>query len=89
MGMRQLVVAAVSRTPTRETLHVVEGIGIVAHPRSSHRQATRRHRAPSTRRGHLARRKPDHLMTHVAMWEDDATWGLMVTDEEYLAATHA
>lgn len=77
MGMRQLVVAAVSRTPTRQTLHVAEGIGIVAHPRSSHRQGPGDtvHTPPGEEnwRGAI----PDHLMTHLAMWEeDDATWAL-------------
>jgi len=71
-----------------QTLHVTEGIGIVA---------TRDqvivmgpgdtvHTPPGEEHWHGA--APDRFMSHLAMWEDDdATWGDHVTDEEYAAAT--
>ena len=71
-----------------QTLHVTEGIGIVA---TRDRVIIMRpgdtvHTPPGEEHWHGA--LPDHFMAHLAMWEDDdATWGDHVTDDEYASAT--
>lgn len=70
-----------------QTLHVTEGIGIVA----TRQQVIVMRRGDSvwTPPGeeHWHGALPDRFMTHLAMWEDDdATWGDLVTDDEYQAA---
>ena len=73
-----------------QTLHVTEGIGVVA---TRDRVIVMRpgdtvHTPPGEEHWHGA--LPDHFMTHLAMWEDDdATWGEHVTDDEYAAATRS
>jgi quercetin dioxygenase-like cupin family protein len=71
-----------------QTLHVTEGIGIVAtrdqvivmHPGDTV------HTPPGEEHWHGA--LPDRFMTHLGMWEDDdATWGEHVTDDDYARAT--
>lgn len=70
-----------------QTLHVTEGIGIVA---TAERVIIIRpgdtvHTPPGEEHWHGA--LPDRFMTHLAMWEDDdATWGAQVTDQEYADA---
>ena len=70
-----------------QTLHVTEGVGIVAtrdqiivmHPGDTVQTP------PGEEHWHGA--VADQFMTHLAMWEDDdATWGDQVTAEEYEAA---
>ena len=70
-----------------QTLHVTEGVGIVAtrdqiivmHPGDTVQTP------PGEEHWHGA--VVDQFMTHLAMWEDDdATWGDQVTAEEYEAA---
>ena len=70
-----------------QTLHVTEGLGVVAtrdkvivmHPGDT--VVT----PPGEEHWHGAVR--DRFMSHLAMWEGDATtWGDHVTDEEYAAA---
>jgi quercetin dioxygenase-like cupin family protein len=70
-----------------QTLHVTDGIGIVA----THdtviimRPGDTVHTPSGEEHWHGA--LTDQFMTHLAMWEDDdATWGDHVTDEEYAAA---
>ena len=70
-----------------QTLHVTDGIGIVA----THeeviimRPGDTVHTPPGQEHWHGA--LPNHFMTHLAMWEDDdATWGEHVADQEYTAA---
>lgn len=71
-----------------QTLHVTDGHGIVV-TRSEvivMKPGDTVHTPPGEEHWHGA--LPDH-MTHPAMWEDDdATWGDLVTDDEYEAATH-
>ncbi|MCU1641458.1 MAG: hypothetical protein JWN03_1733 [Nocardia sp.] len=68
-----------------QTLHVTEGIGVVA---------TRDGRVIVMRPGDTVWTPPgeehwhgataEHFMTHLALWEgDDVTWGVHVTDKEY------
>ncbi|GAA1796655.1 cupin domain-containing protein [Nocardioides hankookensis] len=70
-----------------QTLHVTEGVGIVA----------TRDQVVVVRPGDTVWTPPgeehwhgavsDRFMSHLAMWEDDdATWGAQVTGEEYAAA---
>jgi quercetin dioxygenase-like cupin family protein len=70
-----------------QTLHVTEGIGIVATRETViiMRPGDSVHTPPGEEHWHGA--PPDHFMSHLAMWEDDdATWGAPVTDGEYAAA---
>jgi quercetin dioxygenase-like cupin family protein len=70
-----------------QTLHVTEGIGIVATRDQViiMRPGDTVHTPPGEEHWHGA--VSDRFMTHLAMWEDDdATWGEHVTDEEYAAA---
>ncbi|TQJ51443.1 cupin domain-containing protein [Phycicoccus sp. SLBN-51] len=73
-----------------QTLHVTEGIGVVA---TRDRVIIMRagdtvHTPPGEEHWHGA--LPEHFMTHLAMWEDDdATWGAHVADDEYVTATAA
>ena len=70
-----------------QTLHVTEGVGIVA---TRDRVIIMRpgdsvHTPPGEEHWHGA--VSDRFMTHLARWEDDdATWGDHVTDEEYETA---
>jgi quercetin dioxygenase-like cupin family protein len=71
-----------------QTLHVTEGIDIVATRDQIiiMRPGDTVHTPPGEEHWHGA--APDRFMSHLAMWEDDdATWGDRVTDEEYAAAT--
>ena len=71
-----------------QTLHVTEGIGVVATRDQViiMRPGDTVHTPPGQEHWHGA--LPDHFMTHQAIWEDDdATWGAHVTDEEYNPAT--
>jgi quercetin dioxygenase-like cupin family protein len=73
-----------------QTLHVTDGIGVVATRNSViiMRAGDTVHTPPGEEHWHGA--LPDHFMSHLAMWEDDdATWGAHVTDDEYVAATSA
>lgn len=71
-----------------QTLHVTDGVGVVV---TRDRVIVMRpgdsvHTPPGEEHWHGA--VPDQFMTHLAMWEgDDATWGDLVTAEEYAAAT--
>jgi len=74
-----------------QTLHVTEGIGIVATrgPEGQQvivmRPGDTVHTPPGEEHWHGA--VSDRFMSHLAMWEDDdATWGAHVTDDEYDAA---
>jgi quercetin dioxygenase-like cupin family protein len=70
-----------------QTLHVTEGIGIVATRDKViiMRPGDTAHTPPEEEHWHGA--LPDRFMSHLAMWEDDdATWGAHVTDDEYAAA---
>ncbi|WP_405137644.1 cupin domain-containing protein [Nocardia sp. NBC_01388] len=71
-----------------QTLHVTEGIGVVA---------TRDGRVIVMRPGDTVWTPPgeehwhgataEHFMTHLALWEgDEVTWGVHVTDKEYADA---
>lgn len=71
-----------------QTLHVTEGLGIVATRDQViiMRPGDTVHTPPGQEHWHGA--LPDHFMTHLAMWEDDdATCGDHVTDTDYDAAT--
>ena len=71
-----------------QTLHVTDGIGVVATRDKViiMRPGDTVHTPPGEEHWHGA--VPDQFMTHLAIWEDDdATWGDLVTDEEYAAAT--
>lgn len=71
-----------------QTLHVTEGIGVVATREQLivMRPGDTVHTPPREEHWHGASHR--HVMTHLSMWEDDnATWGRHVTDEEYSAAT--
>lgn len=71
-----------------QTLHVTEGIGIVATRDRAIliRPGDTVHTPPGEEHWHGA--LPDHFMSHLAIWEDDdAAWGNHVTDDEYGAAT--
>jgi len=71
-----------------QTLHVTEGIGVVATRDTViiMRAGDTVHTPPGEEHWHGA--LPDRFMTHLAMWEnDDATWGAHVTDTEYDHAT--
>lgn len=71
-----------------QTLHVTEGIGVVATRDSViiMRPGDSVHTPPGEEHWHGA--LPNRFMSHLAMWEDDdATWGDHVTDAEYEAAT--
>lgn len=71
-----------------QTLHVTDGIGIVATRDQViiMRAGDTVHTPPGEEHWHGA--LPDRFMAHLAMWEDDdATWGARVTDDEYAAAT--
>lgn len=73
-----------------QTLHVTDGIGVVATRDSviTMRAGDTVHTPPGEEHWHGA--LPDHFMSHLAMWEDDdATWGDHVTEDEYAAATSA
>jgi quercetin dioxygenase-like cupin family protein len=73
-----------------QTLHVTDGIGIVATRDQVIvlRAGDTVHTPPGEEHWHGA--LPARFMAHLAMWEDDdATWGAHVTDEEYAAATSA
>jgi quercetin dioxygenase-like cupin family protein len=73
-----------------QTLHVTEGVGIVATADQViiMRPGDSVWTPPGEEHWHGA--LPDQLMAHLAMWEgDDTTWGRQVTDEEYAAAAHA
>jgi len=70
-----------------QTLSVTEGIGIVATRDTViiMRPGDSVWTPPGEEHWHGA--LPDRFMTHLAMWEgDDATWGELVTDDEYQAA---
>ena len=70
-----------------QTLHVTEGIGIVATRAKVivMRPGDSVWTPPGEEHWHGA--LPDRYMTHLAMWEDDdTTWGNPVTDHEYEAA---
>jgi quercetin dioxygenase-like cupin family protein len=70
-----------------QTLHVTEGVGIVATRDQViiMRAGDTVHTPPDEEHWHGA--LPDRFMVHLAMWEDDdATWGAQVTDEEYTEA---
>jgi quercetin dioxygenase-like cupin family protein len=70
-----------------QTLHVTEGIGIVATRETViiMRPGDTVHTPPGEEHWHGA--LPDHFMAHLAMWEDDdATWGVHVSLDEYEAA---
>jgi quercetin dioxygenase-like cupin family protein len=70
-----------------QTLHVTEGIGLVATRGKVilMRPGDTVHTPPGEEHWHGALR--DHFMTHLAMWEDDdVACGVHVTDEEYDAA---
>lgn len=70
-----------------QTLHVTEGIGLVATRDTVivMRPCDTVFTPPGEEHWHGA--LPDHLMTHLAMWEDDdVSWGDQVTDDEYGAA---
>ena len=75
-----------------QTLHVTEGVGIVAtrDPEGQQHVIVMRtgdtvHTPPGEEHWHGA--VADQFMTHLAMWEDDdATWGDHVTDADYDAA---
>jgi quercetin dioxygenase-like cupin family protein len=67
-----------------QTLHVTEGLGIVATRDEVivMRPGDTVHTPPGEEHWHGA--VADQFMTHLAMWEDDdATWGAHVTDAEY------
>ena len=71
-----------------QTLHVTEGIGIVATRDQViiMRAGDTVYTPPGEEHWHGA--LPDRFMTHLAMWEDDAvTWGDHVTGTEYDAAS--
>jgi quercetin dioxygenase-like cupin family protein len=71
-----------------QTLHVTEGIGVVANRDRVviMRPGDTVHTPPGEEHWHGA--LPEHFMSHLAMWEDDdTTWGDHVTDAEYAAAT--
>jgi quercetin dioxygenase-like cupin family protein len=71
-----------------QTLHVTDGIGVVATRDSViiMRAGDTIHTPPGEEHWHGA--LPDHFMSHLAIWEDDnATWGARVTEDEYAAAT--
>jgi quercetin dioxygenase-like cupin family protein len=70
-----------------QTLHVTEGIGLVATRDTVivMRPGDTVFTPPGEEHWHGA--LPDHFMTHLAMWEDDdVSWGDQVTDDEYGAA---
>ena len=70
-----------------QTLHVVEGAGLVVTRGKVivMRPGDTVHTPPGEEHWHGG--LPEHLMAHLAIWEDDdATWGAHVTDEEYAAA---
>ena len=74
-----------------QTLYVTEGIGLVQSRGgdvTEIRPGDVVHTPPGEWHWHGA--TPDQFMTHIAMWEVDdqggaATWGSLVTDEEYRA----
>jgi quercetin dioxygenase-like cupin family protein len=71
-----------------QTLHVTEGIGVVATRDTAivMRPGDTVHTPPGEEHWHAA--LPDHFMAHLAMWEGTgANWGAHVTDDEYAAAT--
>jgi quercetin dioxygenase-like cupin family protein/transcriptional regulator with XRE-family HTH domain len=73
-----------------QTLHVTEGIGVVATRDEVliMRPGDTVHTPPGEEHWHGA--LPDHFMSHLAIWEDDdATWGDHVTDQEFDRATRA
>jgi quercetin dioxygenase-like cupin family protein len=73
-----------------QTLHVTDGIGIVATRDTViiMRAGDTVHTPPGEEHWHGA--LPDRFMAHLAMWEDDdATWGAQVADQEYAAAASA
>ena len=73
-----------------QTLHVTEGVGVVATRDEViiMRPGDTVHTPPGEKHWHGA--LPDQFMAHLAMWEDDdATWGDHVTDDEYDQATRA
>jgi quercetin dioxygenase-like cupin family protein len=70
-----------------QTLHVTEGIGLVATRDTVivMRPGDTVFTPPGEEHWHGA--LPDHFMTHLAMWEDDdVSWGDQVTEDEYGAA---
>jgi quercetin dioxygenase-like cupin family protein len=75
--------------PGGQTLYVTEGRGLVqarGGPVIEIRHGDVIYTPPGEWHWHGAAR--DHFMTHIAMWEVDdrgnsATWGALVTDEEY------
>lgn len=70
-----------------QTLHVTDGVGIVATRNTVivMRPGDSVWTPPGEEHWHGA--LPDRWMTHLAMWEDDnATWGDLVTDDEYQTA---
>ena len=73
-----------------QTLHVTEGIGVVATRDEViiMRPGDTVHTPPGEEHWHGA--LPDHFMSHLAIWEDDdATWGHHVTDQEFDRAFRA
>jgi len=73
-----------------QTLHVTDGIGIVATRDQViiMRAGDTVHTPPGEQHWHGA--LPESFMAHLAMWEDDdAAWGAHVTDDEYAAAAAA
>jgi quercetin dioxygenase-like cupin family protein len=73
-----------------QTLHVTEGIGIVANRDEViiMRPGDTVHTPPGEEHWHGA--LPDRFMSHLAIWEgDDATWGDHVSDDEYAVAAGA
>jgi quercetin dioxygenase-like cupin family protein len=72
-----------------QTVHVTEGIGLI---QSRGGKIVEIHPGDTVRtpagEWHWHGAAPDHFMTHLAMWEAtadgrEATWGDLVTDDEY------
>jgi len=73
-----------------QTLHVTEGVGVVATRDKViiMRPGDTVHTPPGEEHWHGA--MPDRFMSHLAILEyDDATWGSHVTDDEHDAATRS
>ena len=70
-----------------QTLHCTDGVGVVVTREKVIvlRPGVTVHTPPGEEHWHGA--LPDHLMAHLAIWEDDdAAWKQHVTDEEYAQA---
>lgn len=70
-----------------QTLHVTDGIGLIQERGgeiTTLKPGDSFHSEPNVWHWHGA--TTDNFMSHLAIWEDDdATWGDLVTDEEYNA----